>query len=114
MLLSGNSGIWENNSLVDENKLPVCHPCPVGANCSERVSALPNYWGYRSVNNNTVHMLRCPDGYCCQNSDTCNSLDSCNRNRSGILCGSCEKNWTESLISENCVSLEGFLNVIVD
>ena len=52
-------------------------------------------------------MFRCPNGYCCQDTNGCNSLESCNENRSGILCGSCEKNWTESLISENCVAIEG-------
>ena len=108
MLLSGKLDIWnQTRSLVKDNMLPDCHPCQVGANCSEKVIPLANYWGYRSVENNTLNILRCPNGYCCQDSGSCNSLDSCNRNRSGILCGSCDKNWTESLISENCVSIEG-------
>ena len=107
MLLSGNLHYYHGGtkSLVGHNMLPVCYPCPVGANCAEMVSSLPNYWGY--VNNNTLNMFRCPNGYCCQDTDACNSLDSCNRYRSGILCGSCKRNWTESLILENCVSLEG-------
>ena len=107
VILSGNSKEWrkDTSSLVKKEKLPICHPCPVGANCSERVSALPNYWGY--VENNAISIMRCPDGYCCQESNRCNTLNSCNKHRSGILCSTCENNWTESLISENCVSIEG-------
>ena len=108
VLLSGYSSVKSPpKSLVEENIFPYCHPCPVGADCSRstNVKALPNYWGY--VNNNTVKMNRCPNGYCCQDNNACKTLDSCNRHRSGVLCGSCEKNWTESLFSEKCISKEG-------
>ena len=105
ILLSGYSHESSPKSLIGENILPGCYPCPVGANCRENVSALPNYWGY--IENNTVKMNRCPNGYCCQNNNACGTLDSCNSHRSGDLCGSCEKNWTESLFSENCISLGG-------
>ena len=105
MILSGKSTGWLSTSLKTQNAPPFCHVCPVGANCSEKVSPLPNYWGY--VENNTLNMFRCPSGYCCQDSGSCNSLDSCNRNRSGILCGSCDEKLTQSLISENCVLIEG-------
>ena len=105
MIISGKSSRWLSTSLKIQNAPPFCKVCPVRANCREKVSPLPNYWGY--VENNTVNMFRCPNGYCCQDSGNCNSLDSCNRNRSGILCGSCDEKLTESLISENCVSIEG-------
>ena len=98
VLLSGYSTMSSPKSLVGENIFPDCHPCPVGATCSKNVSALPNYWGY--VNNTIVKMNRCPSGYCCQDNEACKTLDSCNRHRSGILCTSCEKNWTESLFQK--------------
>ena len=71
MLLSGKSTRWSPTSLKAQNAPPFCHLCPVGANCGERVSALPNYWGYRSAENSTVNMLRCPNGYCCQDTNGC-------------------------------------------
>ena len=81
---------------------PICKLCPIGANCSSTIKALPNYWGLRNEKDD-VTMVRCPDGYCCQTIDSCEEIDSCNSNRSGRLCGGCKKNFTESLFDPTCV-----------
>ena len=47
-------------------------------------------------------MIRCPRGYCCQDKESCKRIDSCNKHRTGPLCGKCEGNWTESLFSSKC------------
>ena len=91
-------------SLVSNLMNPHCHQCPVGAKCSGYIKALPNYWGHR--NDNDVVMIRCPSGYCCQDNETCQNFDSCNSNRSGTLCGVCEKNLTESLFHTTCIPQE--------
>ena len=74
-----------------------CFPCPVGAVCDGSVQALPKYWGYINQNN-SVTIIRCPEGYCCQDNDTCRDIDSCNIGRTGTLCGNCLENLTE----QNC------------
>ena len=48
-------------------------------------------------------MLRCPEGYCCQDDETCKGIDSCSSNRTGMLCGSCISNWTVSLFLSSCI-----------
>ena len=91
-------------SVVSNLNNPLCNRCPVGAKCSGDIKALPNYWGYR--NKDTVVMIRCPTGYCCQDDESCQSFDSCNSNRSGPLCGVCEKGLAESLFDQTCIPLE--------
>ena len=82
--------------------IPSCFPCPVGASCEqERVVALPNYWGKRK--DHVISMFRCPQDYCCQSNGSCSDIDSCNGLRTGILCGHCGPNMTESLFSTDCV-----------
>ena len=84
---------------------PICKLCPVGANCSSQIRALPNYWGLRNEEDD-VTMARCPDGYCCQTVDSCEGIDSCNSNRTGTLCSGCKNNFTESLSDPTCVPTE--------
>ena len=48
-------------------------------------------------------MFRCPEDYCCQSSESCSDIDSCNGLRTGIICGHYGPNMTESLFSTNCV-----------
>ena len=82
--------------------IPSCFPCPVGASCEqERVVALPNYSGKRK--DHVYSMFRCPEDYCCQSKESCSDIDSCNGLRTGILCGHCGPNMTESFISTSCV-----------
>ncbi len=82
-----------------------CIPCPIGAKCGNTIQALPNYWGHKNQHDLGT-MIRCPDEYCCLSNGTCQSLDSCNEGRTGIICGTCENNLTESLFSPNCFPSE--------
>ena len=109
MTLDGHSDYYDyydasRKSLVSNLNNPLCNQCPVGAKCSGNIKALPNYWGYKKKD--TVVMIRCPTGYCCQDDESCQSFDSCNRNRSGPLCGVCEKGLAESLFDQTCLPVE--------
>ena len=97
---------WGSKSYLSNHEKPLCNQCPVGAKCSGKVQALPNYWGYRNKDNDTVVMIRCPRGYCCQDDESCQTFDSCNSNRSGRLCGVCEKGLAESLFDQTCIPVE--------
>ena len=94
-----------NTSLVLNMERPTCNPCPVGGKCEGSIKPIPNYWGYKSKSNH-VTMIRCPDGYCCQNNYTWQGISSCAELRTGTLCGSCIENFTESLTLPNCVKSE--------
>ena len=82
-----------------------CLPCPLGANCEDFIKALPNYWGY-VTQIPSVSMVRCPDGYCCQNNESCSRIDSCDTGRTGTLCGTCKSNLTEVLFVPKCLPVE--------
>ena len=86
---------------------PTCFSCPVGAQCDHTVTSLPEFWGYKSESG-YITMIRCPDGYCCTDNETCHGIDSCAKGRAGILCGSCELNLTESMLSQSCISSENY------
>ena len=83
---------------------PTCSLCPLGAKCGNTNEALPGYWGYMKVD--FIAMIRCPDGYCCTNNETCRGIDSCNVGRTRTLCGICEHNFTESMFSSECLPTE--------
>ena len=92
---------YNKNTTILERKT-VCFPCPVGAVCNGTVRALPNYWGYRNQIDE-VTMIRCPDGYCCNDNETCIGVNSCNTGRTGTLCSNCQNNLTESLFLPNYI-----------
>ena len=49
-------------------------------------------------------MYPCPPDYCCSfRSTICESFDTCNRGRSGILCGSCSPTFVQSFMTSACV-----------
>ena len=95
----------QNKSLASNVTKPICTPCPVGAECEGTIQSLPNYWGFKDENNH-VTMIRCPDGYCCQNNHNCQGISSCENGRNGTLCGNCVENMTESLLSPKCIKSE--------
>ena len=105
---SGNmtidKGHYSLGSFVSNLNSPLCNRCPVGAKCSGNIKALPNYWGHR--NKDDVQMIRCAPGYCCQDDESCQIFDTCNSNRSGPLCGICEKGFAESLFDQTCIPIE--------
>ncbi len=82
-----------------------CSPCPVGANCpGYELKAKPNFWGYHS--NSEIIFQQCPIGYCCvgNGKNLCHEFDSCSGNRDGILCGTCLKGYSLSMLSYNCIA----------
>ena len=107
MALDGHYDYWAGHALksfVSNRNKPHCSQCPLGAKCSTNIKVLPNYWGYRVKDE--LFMIRCPTGYCCQDDESCQYFDSCNSNRSGYLCGVCEKDLAESLFDQTCIPLE--------
>ncbi len=101
LLVNGVFDFDQQNITAVKTKVS-CFPCPVGATCEDNIKALPDFWGHRNEGN-FVTMIRCPDGYCCHCDETCAAINSCNSRRTGILCGTCEKNFTEALFSSKCV-----------
>ena len=98
------------SNLSDNASRQTCFP--VGANCSQGIVSLPNYWGYKNQHE-LVTMLRCPDGYCCSDNATCEGINSCNTRRTGNLCGICETHWAESLFSTECIPVEQCFGLVV-
>ncbi len=77
-----------------------CILCPPGANCpGNDITSKPNFWG-----SNTVHVIsmhQCPADYCC--TANCTGYDQCSGHRIGVLCGSCEENYSLSMLSSECI-----------
>ena len=90
---------------LEEVFVPSCQPCPIGAKCYSFIQVLPNYWG-NITPNKSLSIFRCPDAYCCQGNDTCGKIDSCNIGRIGTLCGTCDQNLTETMLTTKCVPTE--------
>ena len=81
-----------------------CLICPFGANCSDNIVAKRNFWGFEeSYLAPALKFTICPPGYCGTNKQT-NSVgyNSCQGNRSGVLCGRCKSGYTETLYSTLC------------
>ena len=81
-----------------------CLSCPYGAKCTQNIVAEPNFWGFEEkYNTSTLNFIRCPHGYCSspQEADF-PEYDSCQGNRSGILCGHCKESHSETLYSTSC------------
>lgn len=81
-----------------------CLICPFGANCSQNIVAKQNFWGFEESHLPLVLKFTIfPPGYCGRN-EQANSLEynSCQGNRSGVLCGHCKSGYTETLYSTLC------------
>ena len=113
-IINGNKARFHsnyNNITYSRSKVH-CKVCPLGANCTGSIKALPNYWGYINSKDDSVTMIRCPDGYCCTGNDTCDGIDSCNINRTGNICGKCQKGLSETLFSTECLSTDTCIGAI--
>ncbi len=80
-----------------------CLKCPYGAVCSGNdVMARPNYWGF--WDDHQLAFQQCPAGHCCSGSasDPCKKFSSCAKNRTGVLCGSCEQGFSVAILSGKC------------
>ena len=80
-----------------------CIDCPVGANCTASIKSKSNFYGYETKEQK-LKFLPCPRGFCC-NGNQCNTIKSCNKKRTGTLCGRCIESYVESFLSTDCVSL---------
>ena len=90
---SGYNGTYELHDIT-------CYPCPYGAKCDQRITAVPNFWGY--IHENRLRFQRCPKSYCCSTT-TCDEYNQCAAHRTGRLCGRCEDGYSEALFSARCV-----------
>jgi hypothetical protein len=83
-----------------------CRPCPFGAKCSggNLVQTLDSYWGWKESETMLAsEFLHVPEGYGCEGSD-CETIDSCGRNHSDVLCGGCVENFSAAFFTTDCVS----------
>ena len=85
-----------------------CLPCPPGGNCTSSLSARKNFWGYPM--GDKVHFKFCPQGYCCPTANQSCAYNNrtylhsgCQGNRTGILCGKCKNDFSETLFTTNCL-----------
>ena len=92
--------------------IPLCFPCPVGANCDNKIRPLPNYWGYKNKQDK-ITMVKCPTDYCYTRNETCKDIESCNTGRTGTLCGTCQSNLTEALFSAKCVPFKDCKDTLI-
>ena len=89
----------QNQSIKKTNT--ECYHCPLGGICERGIiRAADNFWGYKLANE--VRFVSCPLGYCCLNKE-CLNYSSCHKSRSGILCGQCQKGFTENLLTPDCL-----------
>ena len=81
-----------------------CLLCPFGANCSKNIVATQNFWGFEESHlPPALKFTICPLGYCGRNEQaTSLEFNSCQGNRSGVLCGHCKSGYTETLYSTLC------------
>ena len=78
-VINGNKYQWNSPHNIKYNRSEVhCKVCPLGANCTGPINALPNYWGYKDSKDDSVTMIRCHEGYCCTGNDTCDGINTCN------------------------------------
>ena len=85
-----------------------CLDCPVGANCTASIKSKSNFYGYKTTEQK-LNFLPCPKGFCCT-ANQCNTINSCNKNRVGTLCGRCIKSHVESFLSTDCMSIDSCQN----
>ena len=103
--LGSNHIFGFNSTNSNERRLhPECQSCSFGAVCQRGIKPKPNFWGY--VHKSKAFLIVCPPGYCCQTSDQCTSLNSCNSKRTGRLCGECEHGYFQSFFTNDCVENE--------
>ena len=85
-----------------------CLNCPVGANCTASIKSKSNFYGCKTKEQELT-FLPCPKGFCCTGNQ-CNEINSCNKNRTGTLCGRCIKSYVESFLSTDCIPMHSCQN----
>ena len=80
-----------------------CTACPPGATCNYKLRSRGNFYGFFNKNRK-YKFINCPNDYCCsQEGAPCVSYDTCNVNRTGLLCGSCTEGNYISYFSNKCI-----------
>ncbi len=98
-LLPNQTGLSVDGATIKAG-IVTCIPCPAGAICSgNNIIASPNFWGYRG--DDAITMYQCPAEYCC--TGDCTGYNQCSGHRTGMLCGSCEENYSLSMLSSQCI-----------
>eukprot|EP00111_Clytia_hemisphaerica_P002549 TCONS_00007264-protein len=103
---------WKNNDrtfdVKDFTHVQGCTACPAGGNCTFGIKSQGNYYGQikkETEESEEVEFIPCPSFYCCSNlQKTCQNITSCNTNRKGTLCGSCEDGFFENYFYPTCIS----------
>ena len=85
-----------------------CLACPVGASCTAFIRSKSNFYGYKTKEQK-LKFLPCPSGFCCTGNQ-CRTINSCNKNRIGTLCGRCIESYVESYLSNECISIHSCKN----
>jgi len=98
---------WKDNRIYLHRSPPVireCKECPPGGNCTDHsIKSLGNYYG--RLLDKQIEFVPCPNSYCCSNlGQPCVNYTSCNYNRRGTLCGTCDHGYYESYFSPKCIS----------
>ena len=102
---------FENERAIDhESSIASCLDCPAGANCTASIKCKSNFYGYKTKDQK-LKFLPCPKDYCCTGNQ-CNTITSCNKNRGGILCGTCNEKFTVSFLSTKCISKNSCNNFV--
>jgi hypothetical protein len=100
--------------------------CPFGVDfCTTILNVTSGFWTNYTQAGQLNNALRCPAGYCgCGSELACPlypplSIDYrpddalCNGNRTGVLCGGCKQNFTQSLDGVTCLSNDECANNVV-
>ena len=85
---------------------PSCLKCPLGGICEGTIRAVDNFWGFSAGASagEDVSFVSCPAAYCCFSRKTpCTSFNTCERGRSGTLCGACAPGFKQSFVTSGCI-----------
>jgi len=82
----------------------ICLSCPFGANCVRtNIAAKTNFWGHQiSKKPPSLKFSACPEHYCQSPPTNSTEYNSCYGNRTGVLCGVCLPEYSETLFSTEC------------
>ena len=94
-----------NESHIIEKDTISCKKCPYGGICEKaKITSQQNFWGF--VHNSEAVFVQCPADYCCganYKQTACRDISTCNKNRKGVICGECEKDFYVNFFTNDCI-----------